>query len=132
MPPFLQGDCERISQIAVNLAGNAVKFTDEGIVQVIIKPEDEHTWRLVVRDSGPGIPEDQQEKVFDAFRSLEKSGSKSVAASTGLGLAIARNLAEIMGGSITLHSELGVGSEFEVCLPMIVPEGDQELAVAAN
>jgi signal transduction histidine kinase len=124
------GDPERVTQIAVNLAGNAVKFTEEGHVQVTIEPVEVGTWHLVVSDSGPGIPEDQHEKVFEAFRSLDKSGSKSVAASTGLGLAISRNLAEMMGGEIKLHSELGIGSTFEVCLPMIVPDKDKE-AIAA-
>jgi signal transduction histidine kinase len=130
MPPTLVGDPERVTQIAVNLAGNAVKFTEEGHVQVTIEPVEVGTWHLVVSDSGPGIPEDQHEKVFEAFRSLDKSGSKSVAASTGLGLAISRNLAEMMGGEIKLHSELGIGSTFEVCLPMIVPDKDKE-AIAA-
>ena len=118
MPQTLTGDSERVSQIAVNLAGNAVKFTDEGQVLVNIELADEETWHIVVSDSGPGIPEDQQEKVFEAFRSLDKGGSKSVAASTGLGLAIARNLAELMGGTIRLESELGVGSTFEIRLPL--------------
>jgi signal transduction histidine kinase len=130
MPPTLEGDCERISQIAVNLAGNAVKFTEEGYVEVKIGPIDESSWCLNVSDSGPGIPEDQHEKVFDAFRSLDKSGSKSIVASTGLGLAIARNLAHMMGGEITLESELGVGSTFEVHLPLIVPEEDEQPVAA--
>ncbi len=118
MPQTLAGDCERVSQIALNLAGNAVKFTDKGQVLVRIECVDDGMWRIVVSDSGPGIPEDQQEKVFEAFRSLDKSGSKSVAASTGLGLAIARNLVELMGGTIRLESELGVGSTFEIRLPL--------------
>ncbi len=131
MPPILKGDGERVSQIAVNLAGNAVKFTKEGQVQVKIEPIDETTWHLVVSDTGPGIPEDQQEKVFEAFRSLSKSGSKSVASSTGLGLAIARNLAQMMGGEISLQSELGVGSTFDVCLPIIIPEDEESIATIA-
>jgi signal transduction histidine kinase len=126
MPAMLEGDGERIAQIAVNLAGNAVKFTEEGQVQVTLEPVDKDTWHIVVSDSGPGIPEDQHEKVFEAFRSLDKSGSKSVAASTGLGLAIARNLAAMMGGDISLQSELGVGSTFEVCLPLIIPHKEEE------
>jgi signal transduction histidine kinase len=126
MPPRLEGDGERIIQIAVNLAGNAVKCTEKGQVQMTIEPVDEGTWHIVVSDSGPGIPKDQQEKVFEAFRSLDKSGSKSVAASTGLGLAIARNLAELMGGDITLESELGVGSIFELRLPMVIPDKEKE------
>ena len=126
----LKGDGERVLQIAVNLAGNAVKFTKEGQVQVKIEPIDETTWHLVVSDTGPGIPEDQQEKVFEAFRSLSISGSKSVESSTGLGLAIARNLAQMMGGEISLQSELGVGSTFDVCLPIIIPEKDEESIAA--
>ena len=131
MPPTLMGDGERVSQIAVNLAGTAVKFTDEGQVLVRIEPVDEATWHIVVSDTGPGIPEDQHEKVFEAFRSLDKSGTKSVAASTGLGLAIARNLAQLMGGTIQLESELGVGSTFEVRLPMEAAEPVEEIAQPA-
>jgi signal transduction histidine kinase len=122
MPETLIGDCERVSQIAVNLAGNAVKFTDVGQVSVYIETIDEEIWHIVVSDSGPGIPEDQHEKVFEAFRSLDKSGSKSIAASTGLGLAIARNLAQLMGGEIYLQSELGVGTTFEVRLPLVAAD----------
>jgi signal transduction histidine kinase len=122
MPETLIGDSERVSQIAVNLAGNAVKFTDVGQVSVYIEPIDKEIWHIVVCDSGPGIPEDQHEKVFEAFRSLDKSGSKSIAASTGLGLAIARNLAQLMGGEIYLQSELGVGTTFEVRLPLVAAD----------
>lgn len=131
MPAILKGDAERVSQIAVNLAGNAVKFTDEGQVEVDIEPVDKNHWHIIVRDTGPGIPEDQQEMVFEAFRSLDKRGSKSVAKSTGLGLAIARNLAQMMGGDITLESQLGVGSTFEVRLPLVIPEKDEEPIAAA-
>ncbi|TFH33955.1 MAG: hypothetical protein E4G99_10475 [Anaerolineales bacterium] len=131
MPPILKGDCERISQIAVNLAGNAVKFTEQGRVDVRIGPVDENTWQIIVSDTGPGIPEDQREKVFEAYRSLDKGGSKSVAKSTGLGLAITRNLTHKMGGEITLKSELGEGSRFEVCLPLVVPEEEPTLAAIA-
>ena len=74
------------------------------------------------------LPVDEQKIVFEAFRSMDKSGSKSVAASTGLGLAIARNLAEMMGGEIKLQSKLGVGSTFEVRLPLIVPDKQEAIA----
>jgi signal transduction histidine kinase len=131
MPSTLTGDSERVAQIAVNLAGNAVKFTEEGHVLVRIEPAGEGTWHIVVSDSGPGIPEDQHEKVFEAFRSLSKSGSKSVAASTGLGLAIARNLAQLMGGEILLQSELGVGTTFEVRLPLVAAQPPLENEQAA-
>jgi signal transduction histidine kinase len=126
MPRHLEGDAERITQIAINLTGNALKFTDEGQVSVRIEPVDEEHWRMLVSDTGPGIPEDQQELVFEAFRSLEKRGTKSVAKSTGLGLAIARNLAQMMGGDIKLESTLGVGSVFEVQLPMVLSEAEEK------
>jgi signal transduction histidine kinase len=130
MPSSLIGDVERVSQIAVNLAGNAVKFTDEGKVQVHSGVVDEDSWQMIVKDTGPGIPEDQQALVFEAYRSLDKHGSKSVASSTGLGLAIARNLAQLMGGDISIKSELGVGSTFGVCLPLILPDKDEEPVAA--
>jgi signal transduction histidine kinase len=121
MPRVLKGDAERVTQIAVNLTGNAFKFTDEGRVWVRIEPIDDKCWHLLVRDTGPGIPEDQQELVFEAFRSLDKSGIKSAVKSTGLGLAIARNLAQMMGGDIELESTLGEGSTFTVRLPLVLP-----------
>jgi signal transduction histidine kinase len=126
MPLFLRGDAERITQIAINLTGNALKFTDEGQVSMRIEPVDDEHWRMLVSDTGPGIPEDQQELVFEAFRSLDKRGTSSVAESTGLGLAIARNLAQMMGGDIKLESTLGVGSVFEVQLPLVQSEGEEQ------
>jgi signal transduction histidine kinase len=125
MPRYLRGDAERITQIAINLTGNALKFTDEGHVFVRIESVDGNQWRIVVSDTGPGIPEDQQQLVFQAYRSLDKRGTKSIAKSTGLGLAIARNLAQMMGGDISLKSTLGEGSTFEVQLPLIQSESDE-------
>jgi signal transduction histidine kinase len=132
LPMILTGDAERISQIAVNICGNAVKFTDEGHVEVRIEKEDEESWKIIVSDSGPGIPVDEQEVVFEAFRSMDKGRSKSVTKGTGLGLAIARNLVEMMGGEITLQSQLGVGSTFEVYLPFRPLEVLEDAMVASE
>lgn len=121
MPRFLKGDAERVTQIVINLTSNALKFTDTGQVSIRIESSDDSQWHILVSDTGSGIPEDQQELVFEAYRVLDKRDTKSVAKSTGLGLAIARNLAQLMGGDIKLESTLGVGSTFEVQLPLVIP-----------
>lgn len=106
-------DRQRVSQILVNLFGNALKFTREGEVHVETSGAEESVLRVAVRDTGPGIEADQHETIFEEFRqaSSEKSG-------TGLGLAISRRLARLMGGDITLESELGRGSVFHLMLPL--------------
>jgi signal transduction histidine kinase/CheY-like chemotaxis protein len=106
-------DRQRISQILVNLFGNALKFTHEGDVHVETSGSGESVLRVAVRDTGPGIDADQHERIFEEFQqaSSEKSG-------TGLGLAISRRLARLMGGDITLESELGRGSVFYLTVPL--------------
>jgi len=122
MPAWLKGDYERVTQVIVNLAGNAVKFTEQGQVEVRIEPLDTSKWRISVRDTGIGIPEDQFKDIFEAYRQLGKSPSDSTAQGTGLGLAITRNLVQLMGGEIDLKSALGVGTTFEVTLPLCATE----------
>jgi signal transduction histidine kinase len=119
MPKYICGDESRLTQILLNLVGNAVKFTKEGQVEVRIEPHGEDQWRLLVRDSGPGIPEDQFEAIFQAYRQLDNLGREARAKGTGLGLAITRHLVDSMGGEISVCSELGKGSTFEVILPLI-------------
>jgi signal transduction histidine kinase len=118
MPAWLMGDSERVTQVIVNLAGNAVKFTERGRVEIRIEPMGRSKWLIRVRDTGIGIPEDQFMDIFEAYRQLGKSRSDSIAQGTGLGLAITRNLVYLMGGEIDLESELGVGTTFEVTLPL--------------
>jgi len=122
MPAWLNGDCERLAQVIVNLTANAIKFTEQGEVDVRIAPDGHHTWTIRVRDTGIGIPREHFDAVFEAYRQLDKRQGPSVAKGTGLGLAITRNLVELMGGVICLDSELGVGSTFEVQLPLAVVE----------
>jgi signal transduction histidine kinase len=78
-------------------------------------------WRVEVRDSGPGIPEDQFEAIFEAYRQLDGTASPSKIKGTGLGLAITRHLIRLMGGTIRLQSTLGKGSTFTVELPLKSP-----------
>ncbi len=106
-------DRQRVSQILVNLFGNALKFTHEGEVRVETSGAAESVFRVAVRDSGPGIAPDMHEAIFEEFRQAE--GERG---GTGLGLAISRRLARAMGGDITLESAPGSGSTFYLTLPL--------------
>ncbi len=117
LPAWLVGDELRLAQILVNLASNAVKFTEKGSVEVRLEPAPDDRWRMVVDDSGPGIPRDQFEAVFQAYRQLDSHNSSGVKG-TGLGLAITRHLARLMGGVVSIESELGRGSTVTVELPL--------------
>ncbi|MEA1979312.1 MAG: ATP-binding protein, partial [Chloroflexota bacterium] len=129
MPERLRGDDDRLAQVLLNLTGNAIKFTEEGEVEVRIEPQGTLKWRMIVRDTGPGIPEDQFATIFKAYRQLDRTASPSKVKGTGLGLAIAYNLVQMMGGDIEVESELGVGSTFTVTLPIRLPEtSDEEVA----
>jgi signal transduction histidine kinase len=104
-------DPERVRQILVNLLSNAVKFTKEGSVDLHVNLTDDSI-DLLVRDTGPGIPLEYQERVFVEFEQVPGS------IGTGLGLPIARNLAELLGGSLSLESKVGIGSTFALTLPV--------------
>jgi signal transduction histidine kinase len=126
MPEQLSGDDDRLTQVLLNLTSNAIKFTEEGEVEVRIEPQGTSKWRMIVRDTGPGIPEDQFTTIFKAYRQLDRTASPSKVKGTGLGLAIAYNLVQLMGGDIGVESELGVGSTFTVTLPLRLPETSDE------
>ena len=106
-------DRQRISQILVNLIGNALKFTLDGEVRVETSGETDARFQVAVRDTGPGIAPDQQEAIFEEFRQAD--GEQ---VGTGLGLAISRRLARAMGGDITVDSAPGRGSTFYLDLPI--------------
>lgn len=122
MPAEIIGDEGRLKQILLNLASNAVKFTDEGEVDVTVELIDKAHWRMRVSDTGPGIPEDRFETIFEEYRQLDDAIRDAEKQGTGLGLAITRNLVEMMGGEIHVESELGEGTTFEVLLPLKIPE----------
>ncbi len=118
-PTALRGDAGRLQQVLVNLIGNAVKFTEQGEVFVSVEPvevEDDHArLHFSVADTGIGIASDQQAIMFEAFNQLDGSSSRRFGG-TGLGLTIARQLIDLMGGRIAVSSEPGVGSAFTFTL----------------
>jgi PAS domain S-box-containing protein len=117
------GDETRLTQIVINLLSNAVKFTQQGGVTVRYGVRGEGV-EIRVRDTGPGIPAEQHERVFEEFYQVE-GGLARATGGTGLGLAIARRFARLMGGDITIESETGDGAEFVVRLPSAAgSEGD--------
>ena len=119
IPPDLPAawcDPHRTHQILLNLAGNAVKFTDKGSVDIRVQTRDD--WlEVAVADTGPGISREMLRTIFDEYRQGDGSMTRRHGG-TGLGLAIARKLAELQGGEIMVTSEVGVGSTFTLRLPL--------------
>ena len=118
VPSVIRGDANRLRQVIINLVGNALKFTDAGQVALIVERVDTtpqvSTVRFEVRDTGVGIPAEQQERMFEAFAQADPETSRG---GTGLGLAISRELVQLMGGTIELESSVGEGSCFAVTIP---------------
>jgi signal transduction histidine kinase len=120
VPNSLYGDKERLHQILVNLADNAIKFTDEGGIHVsICLPDGDYSshWAMEVSDTGPGISEKDRKLVFAPFRRVDDSMTREHVG-VGLGLSIVEQLVELMNGEIILESEPGHGSTFTVVLPL--------------
>lgn len=119
VPRIVRGDVNRLRQILINLIGNAVKFTETGGVQLILQtlPERENGIRFTVQDTGIGIPPEQIEKIFDAFLQLDGSSARKFGG-TGLGLSISSKLVNLMGGSLTVESEIGKGSAFHISVSL--------------
>ena len=115
LPPRVSGDATRLRQSLLNLAGNAIKFTDQGSVtlrgQVVNKDRVSYLLRFSVEDTGPGIAPSKLPLLFNAFEQLDSSTSR-VHGGTGLGLAITRHLVRLMGGEVGAESQLGQGSCF--------------------
>ena len=118
--PMAHGDARRVSQVLLNLVGNAIKFTDEGEVE-IRAVLDKGQFVLTVRDTGPGIADADQERIFGEFQQIDSSNTRKKGG-TGLGLAISKRMVEMQGGTIAVDSALGRGSTFRVVLPVHVDE----------
>jgi PAS domain S-box-containing protein len=115
VPDVLYGDWQRLNQILVNLLSNAIKFTEEGKVQVRMYLSDPEHWAIEVSDTGCGISRQGLADVFDPFR---RGGDSAKYGGSGLGLSIVKQLVEMMGGEVTVESEVGRGSVFTVMLPL--------------
>ncbi|WP_264877645.1 ATP-binding protein [Vibrio agarivorans] len=123
MPSAFKGDLERITQILVNLIGNAIKFTDSGAITVRFDWS-KHILNFEVEDTGIGISEQAQKKLFQPFTQADRSSKRNFEG-TGLGLAICHQLIELMGGSLSLRSELDKGTRFFGHIPLEVLSAEE-------
>ena len=116
VPDFVQGDAGKLSQILLNLIGNGLKFTEQGLVALTIEKAGETTdgeviLQFAIEDTGPGIPRAEQQRLFEPFYQVDPRNSRQHGG-TGLGLAISRQLVGAMGGTLSVSSEPGQGSRF--------------------
>jgi len=118
--PMAHGDPRRVSQVLLNLIGNAIKFTDAGEVEIRAAAANGQ-FVLTVRDTGPGIPDADQDRIFGEFQQIDNSNTRQKGG-TGLGLAISKRMVEMQGGTIAVESVFGQGSTFRVVLPVHVDE----------
>lgn len=128
-PSWVSADASRLRQMLHTLMGHAIKFTERGQIRVHAETAGPASNLVIFRlqDTGPGIPRDQLERIFDPFHPLDGSHAEHQN-STGLGLSIARELARAMGGDVTCESEVGKGSVFTVTIPL-PPTAEMGLAV---
>jgi signal transduction histidine kinase len=126
-PVTIVTDPAKLRQIVLNLAGNATKYTERGSIRMGARAVE---GRLIVEvsDTGPGIPEERHEYVFEPFTRVDESRTR-VTSGSGLGLAIARRLAQLLGGTVRLRSAIGEGSTFTLDLPL---EGPADEATATG
>jgi signal transduction histidine kinase len=115
--PLLYTDDKKLAQILRNFISNALKFTPHGQVVVSASLLDAHSVRFCVRDTGIGIPQDVLPTLFEDFMQVDTPLQKRLRG-TGLGLSLCKRFAELLGGEVGVHSEVGVGSEFFVTLPL--------------
>ena len=127
LPRLVRGDAVRLRQVIINLLGNAVKFTDRGEVRLLAKvaARSVDTFQMVfeISDTGPGIPPEQQNTIFDAFSQIDSSTTRRFGG-TGLGLAITGRLIELMEGRIDLVSTPGNDALFRLSIPLAAADDD--------
>ena len=119
-PLLIKSDQVRLEQILKNLISNAIKFTNEGsvILEIVKLPNEKNKVSFIVKDTGIGIPLEKQPLIFEAFQQADGS-TKRKYGGTGLGLSISRELSKLLGGEITLSSELNSGSIFTLTIPIV-------------
>ena|GEM_PF-537445 len=129
VPPILFGDSGKLKQMINNLVGNAIKFTEEGSVNILVslaRTEGELSFlKIEVSDTGIGIKKEDYDRLFQSFTQLDSSTTKSFSG-TGLGLAIVKRYAQLMKGNVSFVSEFGKGSTFIIEIPFVIPKGHQE------
>jgi len=125
------GDSLRISQIIINLLGNAVKFTESGEIGIYISKVKKDRYRFEIQDTGIGLTKEQEEKLFKAFSQADGSTTRKYGG-TGLGLRISKQLVELMGGKIWIESEYGVGSKFIFEIDLKEIEKEQKYTIFSD
>ncbi len=118
--PIGRGDERRLTQVLINIVGNAIKFTDAGSVDITAKAVDGF-FEIAVRDTGPGIAPEDLTRIFEEFQQVDDSSTRKKGG-TGLGLAISKRIVEMHGGAVTVVSELGRGSTFRITVPVRAEE----------
>jgi len=134
LPAQIRTDPTRLRQCLINLTGNAVKFTEKGYVHLNVSLEDRDNQpyiRFDIEDTGIGIPLDKQEKIFGAFEQADGSTTREYGG-TGLGLTITKQLTKLLGGEITLTSEVGKGSVFSLVIPVDLDAAKQPVLDGYN
>jgi signal transduction histidine kinase len=121
--PLGRGDERRLTQVLLNLVGNAIKFTDRGSIEIAARAEGGR-FQVSVRDTGPGIAEADQARIFEEFQQVDATSTRKKGG-TGLGLAIAKRIVEMHGGALTVESALGAGSIFRMTVPIRTREGKE-------
>jgi PAS domain S-box-containing protein len=126
LPPQVDGDLPKLRQVLVNLLGNALKFTQRGSVRLVVSWRGD-VGRFQVEDTGPGIAPEEQVEIFAAFH---QTALGQAASGTGLGLHISQSLVSLMGGTLRLDSEVGLGARFSFELPL--PQSEQPIMLPAR
>jgi signal transduction histidine kinase len=121
--PAGRGDERRLTQVLLNLIGNALKFTDKGEVAITAEVADGR-YTVAVRDTGPGIAEADQARIFEEFQQVDNTNTRKKGG-TGLGLAIAKRIMEMHGGTLSVQSAPGQGSTFRMILPVRAQQGKE-------
>jgi signal transduction histidine kinase/integral membrane sensor domain MASE1 len=127
LPKYIMGDPVRLKQIMVNLLSNALKFTHEGKIEVIVNRDFNDMLKIEIKDTGCGIPEHMKKAIFNHFEQLDQTSTRG-AGGTGLGLSICRTLVNMMAGSINVVSKVDEGSNFILKIPLIVGKRPKTIA----